>query len=81
MGVKQVKLVIPLQLTGGTLDVYQKLSNNEKADIGLAKAALYKAFAMEPCTAYKRFITRTLMAGETVDVLFAVLKKLFSLDD
>jgi len=75
-GVKQVDLVIPLRLTGGALDVYQQLKDDEKADVVLIKAALYKAFAMDPCTAYERFTTRTLMAGETVDVFFAALKKL-----
>ena len=64
---------------GGALDVYQQLSNNEKADVGLTKAALYETFAMDPCTAYKRFTTQTLMAGETVDVFFMALKKLVAL--
>ena len=59
---------------GGTLDIHQQLSNNEKADVGLTKAALYKAFVMDPCTAYECF---TLIAGETVIcLLIVVLKKL-----
>ena len=61
---------------GGALDVYQQLSNNEKANVGLTKAALYKAFVMDPCTAYKHLTTWTLMAGKTVDVFFVALKKL-----
>lgn len=75
-GVKQVELVIPLRLAGGALDVYQQLSENEKSNVEQTKAALYKAFAMDPCTAYERFATRKLLAGETVDVFFAGLKKL-----
>ena len=69
--VKQVKLVIPLCLTGGGLDVYQQLSLNERIGVGL-----FKAFAMDPCTAYKCFSTQILMAGETVDVFFVTLKML-----
>ena len=47
-GVKQVELVIPVQLTGGALDIYQQSkSDTEKANVGLTKAALYKAFAMD----------------------------------
>ena len=68
-GVNQFELVILLQLTEAALDVYQLLSDNEKA-------ALYKAFAIDPCIAYKRFTSQTLMAGESVDVFFAALKKL-----
>ena len=45
---KQVKQVIPLQQTGGALNIYQQLSNNKKANVGLTKAALYKAFTMDP---------------------------------
>ena len=71
----RVKLVIPLWLMGGALEVYQQLSDNEKADIGLTKVSLYKAFMMDPCTAYEHFTTQTLMAGETVGV-FVALKKL-----
>ena len=56
---------------GGTLDVYQLLNDNERVDVGL-----YKAFGMDPCTAYECFSTQTLMAGETVDVFFVTLKKL-----
>ena len=67
-----VELVIPLRLMGGVLGVYQQLSDNEKADVGLTKVALYKSFVTNPCS----FTTRTLMADETVDVLFAALKKL-----
>ena len=63
-------------ITGGTLDVYQQLSDNEKADAELTKGALYKAFAMDPCTVYEHFTTWILMAGKTVDAFFAVLKKL-----
>ena len=48
-GVKQVELVIIcLRLTGGALDVYQRLSDNEKADVGLTKAALYKGLCDGP---------------------------------
>ena len=64
VAVKQVELVIPLQLMGGTMDVYQQLSDNVKVDVGLIKAALYKAFVMEPCTTYKHFPSWILMAGD-----------------
>ena len=62
--------------TGGALDVYLQLGDNEKADVRPTNALLFKAFAMDPCTAYGRFTTWTLIAGETVNVFFAALKKL-----
>ena len=64
---------------GGALDVYQQLSNNKKADVGLTKAALYKAFSIDPCRAYEHLTTWTLMAGQKVDVFFVALKKLMVL--
>ena len=51
MWVKAGQVSFPPRLTGCTLDVYQHLSDNEKADVGLTKASLYKAFAIDPCTA------------------------------
>ena len=74
--VENIQLVIPLRLGGGALNVYQQLSDAEKKNYTLIKNALYKAFAMDPCTAYEKFTTRKLMVGETVDVFFAGLKKL-----
>ena len=74
-GLKQVELVILLRLTGA-LDVYQQLSDNEKANVGLTKAALYKVFVMDPCTAYKCLTTQTLVAGKTLDVFFVAIKKM-----
>ena len=68
-GLHEVKQVIPLRLMGSTLDVYQQLNDNEKADVRLTKSALYKAFVI--C-----FTTGTLM---TADVFFVVLKKLMLL--
>ena len=55
----------------GALDVHEQLSNYKKANVGLIKA-----FAMDPCTAYKHFTTWTLIATKTVDVFFMTLKKL-----
>ena len=74
--VRRTHTVIPLRLAGGALSVYQQLSIAEKADFNSIRNALYKAFAMDPCTAYERFASRKLMPGETVDVFFAGLKKL-----
>ena len=48
----------------------------KRSMLGLPRPYCTRPFAMDPCTAYERFTTRILMAGETVDVLFAVLKKL-----
>lgn len=74
--VKKIHTVIPLRLSGGALSVYQQLSPAEKANLNAVKGALYKAFAMDPCTAYEKFASRKLLPGETVDVFFASLKKL-----
>ena len=68
-GIKQVKLVIPLRLTGGTPYVYQQLSDNEKADVGVTKAALHSVRMIH--------YPDILMAeAKTVDVFFVALKNL-----
>lgn len=75
-GVKNVERVIPLRLTGGAFAVYQQLSAEEKCDYSSIKAALYRAFATDPATAWEQFETRSIRLGETVDVYLAELKKL-----
>lgn len=75
-GVKNIEHVIPLRLTGGAFAVYQQLDADEKSDYESIKAALYKAFAIDPATAWEQFEARTLRTGETVDVYLAELKKL-----
>lgn len=75
-GVKNIERVIPLRLTGGAFAVYQQLSAEEKCDYESIKAALYKAFATDPATAWEQFEARTIHLGETVDVYLAELKKL-----
>ena len=50
-GIKSIEHVIPLRLSGGAFAVYQQLSAEEKQSYERIKAALYKAFAIDPATA------------------------------
>ena len=56
--------------------MYQQLSAEEKQSYERIKAALYKAFAIDPATALEQFEARALHPGETVDVYLAELTKL-----
>ena len=75
-GVKSIEHVIPLHLSGGAFAVYQQLSAEEKQTYERIKAALYKAFAIDPATSWEQFEARTLHPGETVDVYLAEPTKL-----
>ena len=75
-GVKSIEHVIPLRLSGGAFAVYQQLSVEEKQSYERIKAALYRAFAIDPATAWEQFEARALHPGETVDVYLAELTKL-----
>ena len=75
-GIKSIEHVIPLRLFGRAFAVYQQLSPEEKQNYERIKAALYKAFAIDPSTAWQQFETRTLHPGEIVDVYLAELTKL-----
>ena len=75
-GVMSIEHVIPLRLFGGAFAVYQQLSAEEKQSSERIKAALYKAFAIDPATALEQFEARALHPGETVDVYLAELTKL-----
>ena len=76
-GVKSIEHVIPRRLSGGVFTVYQHLSAEEKQNYERIKAALYKAFAIDPATVWEQFEARTLHPGETVDVYLAELTVLF----
>ena len=73
-GVDKVEQVIPLRLAGGAFDVYQQLSDADKTNVTRVKAALRRAFALDPCEAYNQFSRRTLRLDESVDELYATLK-------
>ena len=78
-GVDKVEQVIPLQLARGAFNIYQQLSDADKTNVTWVKGALYGAFALEPCKAYKQFSRCTLRLDELADEFYAALKKLFSL--
>ena len=75
-GVDKVEQVIPLQLASGAFNVYQQLSNADKTNVTRVKAALLRAFALDPCEAYKQFSRCTLRLDESVDEFYVALKKL-----
>ena len=66
-------------LAGGAFDVYQQLSAADKTNVTRVKAALRRAFALDPCEAYKQFSRRTLRLDESVDEFYVALKKLSSM--
>ena len=78
-GVDAVERVIPFRLTGEAYDVYQQLSDSDKANVTRVKAALRRAFLLDPCEAYKQFSRHTWRLDESVDKFYAALKKLSSL--
>ena len=53
--IKSIEHVIPLRLSGRAYTVYQQLSAEEKQNYERIKAALYKAFAIDPATAWEQF--------------------------
>ena len=75
-GIKSIEHVIPLRLSGRAFAVYQQLSAEEKQSYVRIKAALYKAFTIDPATAWEQFEARALHPGKTVDVYLAELTKL-----
>ena len=78
-GVDEVKQVIPLRLAGGIFNIYQQLLDADKTNVTWVKAALCRAFALDPCEAYKQFSRRTLRLDESVDGFYTALKKLSTL--
>ena len=78
-GVAVVEQVISLRLAGGAFDIYQQLSDADKTNVTWVKAALCRAFALDPCTAYKQFSRCTLRLDESVDEFYMALTKLSSL--
>ena len=78
-GVDKVEEVIPLQLAGGAFNVYQQLLNADKTNVTQVKAALRRAFALDPCEAYTQFSRCSLRLDESVDEFYTALKKLSSL--
>ena len=79
LGVDKVEQVIPLWLARGAFDVYQQLSDADKTSVTQVKAALRRAFALDPFEAYKQFSRCTLHLDELVDEFYAAWKKLSSL--
>lgn len=73
-GLKQVKRVLPFQLTDGTFAVYLQMSQGDKTDAIRIKKALFANF-----TAYEQFTSRSLRPGMTVNVYLAELRKLKTL--
>ena len=78
-GVDEVKQVIPLRPARGVFNVYQQLSDADKTNVTQLKAALRRAFILDPCEVYKQFSRHTLCLDELVDEFYMALKKLSSL--
>ena len=62
--IKSIEHLIPQHLSGRALAVYQQLSAEVKQNYERIKAALYKAFAIDPATACEQFEARTLHPGK-----------------
>lgn len=61
-----------MRQTGGTYAAYRELSEERKT----TSAALRKSFIADSFAAYKRFMTRGLQPGESIDVFLTDLRKL-----
>ena len=75
-GVKNIECVVPMRLSGGMYAVYQRLSEEKRADFACIKDVLYTAFALNLVMAYKQFAARHLCPGEMVDIFLVELRKL-----
>ena len=67
--------VLPMRLKGGAFAVWSQLPPEDRRKIDEVKNALFAAFAMDDCAAHTAFTTRTLQAGESVDVYLASLRR------
>ena len=77
--VKNIERFLLLFLAGGAFQVFQGLSEDQKADYDTLKPPLTKAFAVDQFMAYEELISRRLGTGESVDVYLADLTRLFRL--
>jgi hypothetical protein len=69
---------LPLFLSEGAFSVYENLDENVKSSYEKLKAALLSCFSLNAFQAYKKFTSRCLKPGESVDVFAADLKRLAS---
>lgn len=71
----ELETVIPLFLENAAFQVYNELSDSDKADVNAIKSALIDAFALNSFQAYERF-TKRVWCDEPVDVFVTDLRKL-----
>ena len=75
-GVKCIKCIVPMRLSGGAYAVYQQLSKDKRRDFACIKSALYTVFALDSVSAWKKFMVCKLHPEETVDIYLAELRRL-----
>lgn len=71
--------VVPLLLEGAAYAVFKQLEPASKKRMQDVKAALLRAFAMDPYDAFQLFKHRTWRDGESVDVYLVELQRLLEL--
>ena len=77
--VKDLHSFLPLFLSGPAFAVYKQMAPTVKADFKALKKELTNAFGVDSFSAYQQLQTRVYVAGETVDVYLADLKRLVEL--
>ena len=75
-GVKFIKSVILIRLSGHAYTVYQQLNEEKCTDFSCVQKRLYTAFAQDPFTAWKQFAVHRSRPREMIDVFLAELHRL-----
>ena len=71
--------VIPLFLEGPAFALFDQIAEKDQGDAAQIEKVLLQAFAQDQFSAYESFRQRNWVAGETVDVYLADLRRLASL--
>lgn len=72
-------MLLPLLLRDSAFLIYDKMGDEDKADIVKVKERLYEAFSMSKFAAWEQLQTRRLEQGENVDAFYAELQRLSDL--
>jgi hypothetical protein len=91
MWLKKVKLVaklqkiddlsifIPLYLEGAAFNVFDQLSDEQQRDANIIEKTLISAFSIDAYKAFDMLKSRSLEAGESVDVYLSEIRRLATL--
>lgn len=77
--VEDLQNFVPLFLSGGAFSVYESLSDADKKDYALLKAAMGRAFSLNCFAAFELLVSRRCEPGESVDVFLSDVRRLAAL--